>query len=90
MPPPRETNRAYYAEDLPASMKSEVRLFFRDLITNNGSASRFLDADYTFADKKLAKLYDLPEQKTMRLADGFKKVSLQWTTTDMVHKLQES
>jgi hypothetical protein len=77
MPPPRETNRAYYAEDLPASMKTEVRLFFRDLIQGNGSAARFLDADYTFADKKLAKLYELPEQKTMRLADGFKKVTFQ-------------
>lgn len=76
MPPPRETNRAYYAEDLPASMKTEARLFFRDLLKNNGSAARFLDADYSFVDKKLAKLYDLPEAKTLRLADGFKKVSL--------------
>lgn len=76
-PPPRETSRAYYAEDLPASMKTEPRLFFRDLLKNNGSAGQFLDSDYTFVDKKLAKLYDLPEQKTLRLADGFKKVSLQ-------------
>jgi len=76
-PPPRETNRAYYAEDLPTSMKTEARLFFRDLLKNNGSVAQFLDADYTFVDKKLAKLYDLPEQKTLRLADGFKKVSLQ-------------
>ena len=76
MPPPRETNRAYYAEDLPTAMKTEVRLFYRDLLKNNGSAGRFLDADYTFVDKKLAKLYDLPEAKTLRLADGFKKVSL--------------
>jgi hypothetical protein len=38
--------------------------------------TRFLHADYTFVDKKLAKLYDLPEQKTLRLADGFQKVSL--------------
>lgn len=76
-PPPRETNRAYYAEDLPASMKAEARLFFRDLLQNNGSAEQFLNADYTFVDKKLAKLYDLPEQKTLRLADGFKRVSLQ-------------
>ncbi len=75
-PPPRETNRSYYAEDLPAAMKAEVRLFFRDLLKTNGSAARFLGADYTFADKKLAKLYDLPEAKTMRLADGFQKVSL--------------
>lgn len=76
-PPPRETNRAYYAEDLPESMKTEARLFFRDLLKTNGSAKQFLDADYTFVDKKLAKLYDLPEQKTLRLADGFKKVSIQ-------------
>ena len=76
MPPPRETNRVYYAEDLPASMKTEVRLFFRDLLVNNGSIERFLDADYTFTDKKLAKLYELPEQNTLRLADGFRKVSV--------------
>jgi hypothetical protein len=58
-------------------MKTEARLFFRDLLTHNGSAAQFLDSDYTFVDKKLAKLYDLPEQKTLHLADGFKKVSLQ-------------
>ena len=76
MPPPRETTRFYYAEDLPSSMKQEVRLFFRDLLANNGSVARFLDSDYSFIDKKLAKVYELPEQKTLRLADGFKKVSI--------------
>jgi hypothetical protein len=76
MPPPREANRAYYAEDLPASMKNEVRQFFHDLLKNNGSTERFIDADYTFTDKKLAKLYDLPEKDKLRLADGFQKVSL--------------
>jgi hypothetical protein len=77
MPPPRETNRAYYAEDLPTSMKAEVRLFFQDLLKGNGSVALFLDAPYTFADKKLVRLYDLPEKATLRLADGFRKVSLQ-------------
>jgi hypothetical protein len=76
MPPPRETNRAYYAEDYPSSMKAEARLFFRDLLKTDGPVTRFLDSDYTFADKKLAKLYDLPEQNSLRLADGFQKVSL--------------
>ena len=76
MPPPRETNRAYYAEDLPASMKTEVRLFFREMLTSNHPVTQFLRADHSFIDKKLAKLYDLPEQKTLRLADGFQKVSL--------------
>jgi hypothetical protein len=76
MPPPRESYRSYYAEDLPASMKKEARLFFADLIKTNGSVAGFLHADYSFIDKKLAKLYGLPEEKTLRLADGFKKVSL--------------
>ena len=76
MPPPRETNRAYYAEDLPASMKTEVRLFFRDMLKENRPVNQFLHADHSFIDKKLAKLYDLPEQKTLRLADGFQKVTL--------------
>ncbi len=76
MPPPRETNRVYYAENLPEAMKTEVRLFFRHLLAENGPVERFLDADYTFADKRLAKLYNLPEQHTLRIADGFQRVSL--------------
>ena len=76
MPPPRETNRAFYAEDLPTSMKTEARLFFRDMLKDNRPVTQFLRADHSFIDKKLAKLYDLPEQKTLRLADGFQKVSL--------------
>ena len=75
-PPARESTRVYYAENLPEAMKTEVRLFFRDLLKANGSVQRFLDADYTFADKRLAKLYDLPEQKTLRIADGFQRVSV--------------
>ena len=76
MPPPRETMRVYYAENLPEAMKTEVRLFFRHLLRENGSVQQFLDADYTFADKRLARLYNLPEQKTLRLADGFQRVSI--------------
>ncbi|MDZ4401734.1 DUF1592 domain-containing protein [Prosthecobacter sp.] len=80
MPPPRENYRAYYAEDLPTSMKTEARLFFRDLLKNNGSVAQFIDCEHTFVDKKLAKLYELPEAKTLRLADGFKKVNLKGNT----------
>ncbi|MSU24671.1 MAG: DUF1592 domain-containing protein [Opitutus sp.] len=75
-PPARESTRVYYAENLPEAMKTEVRLFFRHLLRDNGSVQQFLDADYTFADKRLAKLYNLPEQKTLRLADGFQRVSV--------------
>ncbi|MCX6854376.1 MAG: DUF1592 domain-containing protein [Verrucomicrobia bacterium] len=80
MPPPRDANLAYYAEDLPASMKTEVRLFFRDLLKNNDSVAQFIDCEHTFVDKKLAKLYDLPEKDKLRLADGFQKVSLKGNT----------
>jgi hypothetical protein len=77
MPPPRESNRAFYAEELPASMKTEARLFFRDLLAQNAPVRLFLEADYGFVDKKLAKLYALPEQNTLRLADGFQRVNFQ-------------
>ena len=75
-PPPRPSNRSYYAEDLPASMKEEARHFFRHLLRTNGPVTDFLDSDYTFVDKKLAKLYDIPEKEKLRLKDGFQKVSL--------------
>jgi hypothetical protein len=76
LPPPRKAAGEYYAENLPAAMKQEARLFFTDLLTNNGSVKNFLQADYTFVDKRLAKLYQLPEKDTLRLDDGFQRVSL--------------
>jgi hypothetical protein len=57
-------------------MKEEVRLFFTHLLKENGSVTEFLDTDYTFADKKLAKLYGFPEKDSLKLADGFQKISL--------------
>lgn len=76
LPPPRKAAWEYYAQNLPESMKQEARLFFRSLLDENGSVSEFLDADYTFVDKKLANLYQLPEKETLRLADGFQRVRL--------------
>jgi len=76
LPPPRKAAWEYYAKNLPDSMKKETRLFFRHLLNENGSVSKFLDADYTFVDKNLAELYHLPERETLRLADGFQRVSL--------------
>ncbi len=76
MPPARESNRDYYAKNLPYSMKAEARLFFSDLLERNGPVDHFIDADHTFVDKNLATLYQLPERKTMRLKDGFQRVAL--------------
>ncbi|MFT5411504.1 MAG: hypothetical protein ACI9NC_004239 [Verrucomicrobiales bacterium] len=76
MPPPRESNRLYYSENWPDSMRSEARLFFSHLLNENESVNQFLDADFTFVDKRLANLYDLPEKKSLRLSDGFQRVDL--------------
>ena len=76
LPPPRKEAWMYYSENLPVSMKEEARHFFRHLLDQNGPVTEFLNADYTFVDKKLAKLYDLPEKDTLRLADGFRRVHL--------------
>lgn len=78
-PPPRKAAWEYYAQNLPESMKQEARLFFRSLLDENASVEKFLEADYTFVDKKLAHLYNLPEKDKMRLKDGFQRVSLSGT-----------
>lgn len=76
LPPPRQTASEYYSEDLPTSMKEEAKHFFRHLLDSNGPVTDFIDSDYTFVDKKLAKLYKLPQADTLRLADGFQKAPL--------------
>jgi hypothetical protein len=76
LPPPRQTASEYYSEDLPTSMKEEAKHFFRSLLDTNGPVTDFIDSDYVFVDKKLAKLYGLPEKDSLRLADGFQKIAL--------------
>ncbi|MBT5599271.1 MAG: DUF1592 domain-containing protein [Planctomycetaceae bacterium] len=75
-PPPRKTANEFYAENLPHSMKRETQLFFQNLLEQNGSIMDFLNAEYTFVDKQLAKLYQLPNRETLRQSDGFQKVEL--------------
>ena len=74
MPPAREKHPRYYAENLPASMKGEVRHFFGHLLREDRPVMELLEADYTFVDKNLARHYDFPKGETMRLKDGFQKV----------------
>lgn len=76
MPPPREKARRYYSENLPVSMKGEVRHFFSHILGKNRPVIELLDANYTFVDKYLAKHYKFPEGETLRLKDGFQKVKL--------------
>lgn len=76
MPPPRDRVRQYYAQNLSASMKQEVILFFAHALDHNLPVMKLLDADHTFVDKYLADHYRFPQAKNLRLKDGFQKVSL--------------
>jgi hypothetical protein len=75
-PPPRKSANSFYAENLPHSMKRETQLVFQDMLERNASMMEFLDSDYTFVDKPLAKLYQLPILNTIRQSDGFQWVDL--------------
>lgn len=57
------------------SMKKESQLFFDHILRENRSIVEFLNADYTFADKKLADWYGLKDFE----GDKFQKVSLKGT-----------
>lgn len=57
------------------SMKKESQMFFAHILKENRSVIEFLNADYTFADKKLADWYDIPDFK----GSDFQKVSLKGT-----------
>lgn len=49
----------YYADDLEPAMRKETALFFRQLLRTNGTIDHFLDSDYAFVNRRLAKLYGL-------------------------------
>ncbi len=49
----------YYDDRLEPAMRQETRIYFRHLLETNGSVARFLDSDYTFANKELAGLYGI-------------------------------
>ncbi|MDA1138803.1 MAG: DUF1592 domain-containing protein [Planctomycetota bacterium] len=52
----------YYRDDLEPAMKTETRLFFRQLLNTNGSTENFLNSDYTFLNKELAHLYGVDDK----------------------------
>jgi hypothetical protein len=76
MPPDRDAFERFYSQDLKAAMKTETRLFMRQLLDENGSALLFLDADYTFVNQALADLYGLGRIGPPEEAAVFRRVSL--------------
>jgi len=72
MPPERRDFSIYYEKNLKPLMLEETRAFMKHLIDENLSLVNFLDSDFTFANKTLAKFYGLPEMKGYE----FRKVAL--------------
>jgi Protein of unknown function (DUF1592)/Protein of unknown function (DUF1588)/Protein of unknown function (DUF1587)/Protein of unknown function (DUF1585)/Protein of unknown function (DUF1595)/Planctomycete cytochrome C len=60
---------------LLASMQEETERFFDDIVRNNRSIMDFLDADYTFVNERLARLYGIPGVT----GDEFRKVQVDRT-----------
>ena len=72
-PPDRKDFGAYYHYDLGTAMREETRLFTRYLLDEDKSVTHFLDADFTFVNKPLARMYGIREPK----GSGFERVSLE-------------
>lgn len=67
-PPDRSAFRDFYHYDLGTAMRRETQLFTRHLINENLDIIHFLDSDFTFVNKPLARLYgiDAPESTTFQ------------------------
>src|SRR6185369_1599053 len=48
-----------FDDQLRAAMAKETEMFFTEIVRQDRSVLDFLDADYTFVNGRLAKLYDL-------------------------------
>lgn len=73
MPPDRTKFQAYYHYELQTAMRRETHLFTRHLLDENLSVANFLDSDFTFVNKPLAKLYGV----TPPTGSDFQKVKLE-------------
>ncbi len=71
-PPDRGDFREFYHYDLDSAMRRETFLFTRHLIDNNLSLVNFLDSDFAFVNKPLARLYGIQPPRE----PGFQLVSL--------------
>ncbi|MEZ6123361.1 MAG: DUF1592 domain-containing protein [Planctomycetaceae bacterium] len=75
-PPDRSAFPQYYHHDLGNAMRTETELFFRHLLNQDLSPRLFLDADFTFVNRNLARHYDLNVADEVFHADEFRKVNL--------------
>lgn len=60
MPPSKETFPAYHIDRLEPAMKEETWRFIAELIRTNKPVTALVDADFTYLNAGLARLYELP------------------------------
>jgi len=77
MAPDRGTFLRYYAQNLQPAMKRETQLFTRDLIDRNDSIVRFLDSNYSFLNRPLARLYGLESAVPPERGHEFQRVTFE-------------
>ncbi len=77
MAPDRGEFLNYYAQNLQPAMKRETQLFTRDLLDRNDSIVRFLDANYTFANRSLARLYGMENAVAPEVGHAFHRITFQ-------------
>ncbi len=72
MPPSKETFPAYHIDRLEPAMKEETWRFIAELIRTNKPVTALVDADFTYLNAGLARLYELPNVS----GDHVQRVSL--------------
>jgi cytochrome c553 len=75
MPPDIKDFSYYYSADLEKAMKQETRLFIAHLLNNNRSVVECLNANYTFANRALARHYDVLSAIPPEQAHVFQKIT---------------
>ncbi len=60
MPPAKETFPSYHIDRLEPAMKEETWRFIAELIRTNKPVTAIVDADFTYLNASLARLYNLP------------------------------
>ena len=72
LPPAKETFPAYHIDRLEPAMKEETWRFIAELVRTDRPVTALVDADFTYLNAGLARLYELPEVR----GDHLQRVSL--------------
>ncbi|OYP32276.1 DUF1592 domain-containing protein [Rhodopirellula sp. MGV] len=74
MPPDRNAFWQYYAKGLEAEMKSESRLFLHAMINENLPLTEWLQANYSYLNRDLARHYGIIEKVDPQKGEVFRRV----------------